>query len=359
MKFNRDLIYRSYVLMRRIPHILEKVCFVPLKFDHHVVWDIHEKYLQFSTAPILPSKILHVINRRSQKLEQLDYSYIAELENIFSLLPREILKSKNYKGIKDSLNSTLASDKLRGLIFQSQGAFDINQKWFDPQLSHKIIQVCPAVLESRLLPEYFVDRNQVKFLSFASRYHEKGLHILSSVAEKLLKLKPHYQFTLVVNSPIDYVLPSNIHPVVMPRPTLEQRREFYTGHDFVVNLSLGDSLGVFLDSVRFCIPMIGYFGQHGKIYCPSNASMMLDNPIFIYGKDFLEKYNPFEFESYLKDLEDEKFFEKDKEILLNQLLLADNFANYKTMVNNLVNFTKSLSPNKWFGDIKEYYKEFN
>ena len=88
MALSVEYLYRPYVLARRLPHLLDRVSFVPLKFDHHVVWDVHERFLQYHTAPPLPGKVLHVINRRPSGFESLHYRYISELENIFSLLPR-------------------------------------------------------------------------------------------------------------------------------------------------------------------------------------------------------------------------------------------------------------------------------
>lgn len=360
MLFDFELIYRPYTIARRIPHTLDKVCFIPLKYDTHVVWDVHRKFLQYHTAPPLPGKILHVINRRPSSFESLNYRYFSELENLFSLLPREILKSKNYTNIQEQLKKALSAPEMLGIIFQSQGAFAVNERWIkdNPRLKQEIITTVPGEIENRPSPNSFNEKNQVKFLVFASRYHEKGLHILIAAARNLIHHKNHYKFTLVTPQPVTFELPNNIQNLVLPKPTLKERRLLYTQHDYIINLSLGDSLGVFLDSLRFGTPMIGYFGQHGSTYSRPNTSIMLESPIFIYGPDFLQKYNMFEYENYLKNLEDKKFFERDKQIITDVLLQADNFDRYRQMVINLNNFAQTFSANEWEKKIRKFYNLF-
>lgn len=361
MKFEKDFIYRAYVLMRRMPHIFKKVCFLPLKSDHHVVWDVHEKYLQYQTAPVIPGKILHVINRLPTNLAKYNFNYFSELENIFSLLPREVLKSKNYQDTKNELKKIMKSDNLRGVIFQSEGALKVNQPWLDynTNLKYDLVTVVPAQLESRPIAGYFVNKNNVKFLIFASRFYEKGLHIFLAVAKRLENSKKHYKFTLVTPYEINYGLPANVENIVMPRPSLEERRELYTGHDYIMNLSLGDSLGVFLDSVRFSTPMIGYYGQHGKTYCSDKTSIMLDNPIFVYGDKFLVEYNMFEYEEYLENLENSGFFEKDKNNLLDILIEVDKLDKYKELVASLNVFSRQFSTDNWLNKIKKVYHNYS
>ncbi len=357
-----DPLYRLYVFIRRIPHVFDRVCFVPLRYDSHVVWDVHRKFLQYKTAPVLPGKILHVINRVTSDVDFLRCEYISELESIYSLLPRSILKSQNYQDIKDALRKVLLSGKLRGIIFQSPGAFAANERWLKGVEGGpicKIITVVPAELEDRVLPKTFVDKDSINFLMFASKYYEKGLHIFFAVAEKLKITKSHYKFTLVTSKPVDYLLPDNVKNLVIPGPTLKERRSLYTGHDYVINLSLGDSLGVFLDALRFGTPMIGYRGQHGDTYCTKNTSIMMNNPIFIYGENFLEKYNMFEYEMYLKKLEEEGFFEKNKQELFEVLGTVDNFENYSKMVLSLKEFSKQFSSTVWIDNIRKFYKLFN
>ncbi len=356
-----DSLYRLYVSALRLPRISDRVCFVPLTLDSHVVWDVHRKFLQYHSAPPLPGKILHVINRVPKEFEFFNSPYISELESIFSLLPRTILKSKNYQEIKDALKTVLHSEKMRGIIFQSPGAFVANERWLEgskDQIIYDTITVVPAEIEERILKNSFTDHEVVKFLMFASKYYEKGLHIFFAAAEKLKSTKPHYKFTLVTSKAADYAIPSNVVNLVMPKPSLKDRRELYIGHDYVLNLSLGDSLGVFLDSVRFGTPMISYRGQHGDTYCAPDNSIIIDNPIFIFGEQFLEKYNMFEYESYLKKLEEEKFFEKDKEKLFSILEKVDNFENYNKMLINLKDFSKKFSSEIWIEKIRNFYNLF-
>lgn len=347
-------------MVRRLPHIFDRVSFLPLKFDHHVVWDVHDKYLQYSTAPLLSGKILHVINRLPHNLENRGFCYFSELENIFSLLSREVLKSTNYENIKDALKEKLNSPYLKGLIFQSEGALKVNLPWLDynQNLNYSLVTVVPEMIEKRKSLNGFVDKNSVKFLVFSSRFYEKGLHILFDVARKLSYSKRHYQFTLITPTKLEVELPGNIKNVVIPRPSLDERRELYTNHDYVVNLSLGDSLGVFLDSIRFGTPMIGYCGQHGKTYCNDKTSIILENPIFVYGEKFLVDYNMFEYEKYLEDLEGKKFFEKDKLNLFEVFNRVDDIVKYKEMLKNMDIFSLQFSSEKWYAEIKKIYNRY-
>ncbi len=354
-----DFIYRLYVLFRRIFNFSKNVAFLPLKYDHHVVWDIHEKYLQYRTAPPLPGKIIHVINRRPAYFIKHHYPYISELENIFSLLPREIQRCGKYSDIFDALHTELNSKELKALIFQSPGALAVNERFLKgSQVHREMIPVVPAAIEPRTEISGHIEKGHVKFLVFASRFFEKGLHILFAAANRVLDSKRHYQFTLVTSKPPAYFLPSNIVNLVMPCPTLRDRRTLYTGHDYILNLSLGDSLGVFLDSLRFGTPMIGYPGQHGSYFCHPNSSIMLPSPIFIYGPGFFRDYAVFDFESYLEKQEQEGFFYEAKNQLTDTLNDVDDVDKYLSRIEHLREFAGNFRATDWYSKIKNFYLQF-
>lgn len=359
MALNLELLYRAQVFARRLPYVAHNVSFVPLKSDAHVVWDVHRAYLQYRTAPPLPGKTLHVINRRPGYFEAHNFAYFAELENIFSLLPREIQLSKNYENIRSALNTLLHTPALRGLIFQSPGAHAINEQWLAgaSHLKIKTITVTPAVIEPRQTTS-FAASSAVSFLMFASRFYHKGLHILLPVAERLLKTKPHYTITLLTPKPITQALPANIVTKIVPRPTLAERRQWYTSHDYTLNLSLGDSLGVFLDAVRFGTPVVGYPGQHGATYCAPNNAQLLPNPIFVYGEKYLREYNAFEYEEYLKKLDGTGFFKPHSEALYECMLALDNAQNYAELVTRRRAFAQTFSPTNWHAQMREFYRLF-
>ena len=46
----------------------------------------------------------------------------------------------------------------------------------------------------------------------------------------------------------------------------KDRDNLFLKMDLMLNLSLGDTLGCFLDSIEYSIPMISFKGQHGETY---------------------------------------------------------------------------------------------
>jgi hypothetical protein len=215
----------------------------------------------------------------------------------------------------------------------------------------------PSRLEPRAT-QSFIEPNKTKFLIFASRFFHKGLNILAPVAERLLKTKPHFEFTLITPKTFAQPLPKNITSRVLPRPTLADRRALYHGHDYIVNLSLGDSLGVFLDSLRFATPMIGYPGQHGQTYCTPQTSLLLPNPIFVYDEKYLEEYNAFEYEDYLARLSTTGFFKSHEEALYEKFLIADSPERYAGLVTQLTEFSKQFSALHWADQMRRFYTLF-
>ena len=137
------------------------------------------------------------------------------------------------------------------------------------------------------------------------------------------------------------------------------RRRLYNHSDYLLNLALGDTLGIFLESIQFNIPIIGFSGQHGISYVPEGSGILINAPIFEYDNaGFNNKWTYQSFPNYIKELNTKNFFsqvEFELTSIIVKLTLGDK---YRDMLKNQYDFaSKKLTVNKWLNNISEIYRE--
>ncbi len=352
---------KSRVLFKRSifnPHF-QKVSFLPLDNLAHPVWQTHIKYLQDKTSWPFPGKTLHVVNRLPKFL--INFSYIAEVESLFSILHKEITRDNNFR-ISDAvtkIESEIKNGKLKQIIFQSPSAFLLNQHFMTPAIEDisKVAHLVPTEINKRNLSS---EKNFIKILIIGSSNYRKGLFLLKNIVPMVRKHNPEIYFTCISAVQIPELLNiDGLEIKVIPRMNSDIRRRLYNHSDYLLNLALGDTLGIFLESIQFNIPIIGFSGQHGNSYVPEGSGILINAPIFEYDNaGFNNKWTYQSFPNYIKELNTKKFFsqvEIELASIIVKLTLGDK---YRDMLKNQYDFaSKKLTVNKWLNNISEIYRE--
>ncbi len=338
------------------------VSFLPLPPGVHPAFLAHVLHLQDRTALPWLGKHLHVINRKPTVLK--GYPFVAEVENLFALLPKPYTHSPDFN-IRDGLRrieAMLARGQLRRILFQSQSQYDLNRRWFTPAIERAatMAQIIPHELEARtILP---ADGAELRIILIGSAVLPKGLFLVPGIVRKVRARRPDIRFTLVCAheyAPFRGV--DGLEIVNIPRDREELKYELLRNHQYFLNLSLGDALGVFLECARYNLPMISYPGQHGPAFVPPGAGVLLEAPWFSYEPlDFDRHYNldNHRFAHFLEEKFAGKASEEAEERVAEAICGLRLGEPYARMVAKQHEFSRArLSPEAWLGRLDEVYSE--
>ena len=137
----------------------------------------------------------------------------------------------------------------------------------------------------------------------------------------------------------------------------EVKFNIFSKQDYLLNLAFGDTLGTYLDSCRYNIPVIGFPGQHGESYVPSNYDLFVKDPLLEHesnSSDLLLKIR--EFPEKLKLLNEDNFFNQHIVNIADKILSLDISSNYESYIKNLYKFSESnLQIDQWLSNLEKIY----
>ncbi|MFH1819656.1 MAG: hypothetical protein ABIK82_22725 [Pseudomonadota bacterium] len=354
---------RASMLLRRslLNPAFPNVSFLPLSTDTHPAWMAHVNFLQDKTAWPLPGKTLHVVNRLPNVLK--GFRYVSETEALFSILHKDYTRSPDFSvpGAVRRIEKEVESGKLRRIIFQSRSAFEVSSKWMTPRIEaiSRTVQVVPQAIQKRPVP---ASESEIKILTIGSSNYRKGLFLLKNVIPAARRCRPDISFTCVSSVPLPGMATiDGLEVLVIDRMDEQTRRWIYASHHYLLNLSLGNALGVFLECCQFNIPMIGYPGQHGGSFVPVGTGLMLEAPIFELEEERFDlKWTIRDFPDYLAKLHEEGFFRDAEDALVESISGLDAGGPYAAMLERQFEFAqKNLSVDSWLTAMARVYDELD
>lgn len=325
--------------------ITSKVAVLPMTRNVHPVFRAHYQFLQDKTAFPRPGIILHVINRLSQRLA--GYSYIAEVEGLHSVLPKSITRASNFDKISalQLIEDLIRFHGLKAIVFQSESAKNRNIPYITDFIS-KFTHVVTAV-PPRIVPRAFEASNEVKILLIGTTYIRKGFFLLEPLIAKVQEHRKDISFTLVCSEPlIDLGCVSGLKTIVQQRLTQDQRDQLFKEHHYILNLAVGDTLGTFLDSIEYNLPIIGFPGQHGESYVKEDFGFLVESPIFEYSGD--QQWDIKSFEKVVLNSFREGCFQDCLHDLVSIIVKLNIDENYNRLLKQQLEFSmRNLTVENW------------
>lgn len=337
----------------------DQVSMIPIDLKMHPAWRSHALFLQDRTALPWPGKTIHAINRIPDSMR--GRRYVAETENLFSLLPKSITRTSKFNINKsiELIEQEIHSGFLQRIIFQSPGAWAMNQKWFTPDIESvsRLVQTVPDAIHART---HNTETDQLRILIIGTSIYYKGLFMLPRIVQETRRHRPDVQFTCVISTPLPFLDGTDgIDTIVVPMMDETMRADMYQNHHFVMNLSLGDALGVYLESIRFNTPMITFQGQHADAFVPDGGGFILEQPLFIYGKaDFDRHYRVDQFPDYVQQKIQQNFFASAEDDVIELIRGLDLGEDYQAMVTRQYQHgCEHLNVPDWLDSMGRLYSE--
>ena len=326
----------------------------------HPVYSVHANILQPLTRPLGMSKLVHVIGRPHKYLLNSNAYIISEVEGAAGVAPLEF--SKNRYDIKNSnlyTDNLIESGKLRTIVYQSDSALKLHSKCASAQMN-EISTVITQVPESMIWESQIAD-NKLKILIVASNPIPKGLFLLPSILKKLnekgvglnLKIISSRRFN------IEYDGKHNVEFIVTSKMSPKLKSEVFRWADFLLNISPMDTLGTFIDSIKYGVPLITVEGQHASSYVLNGSTgCILNSPLFYYGDrlgvDYFDVKNTFV--DFLISQNDDFWLNFIDEIVDLFQTLTPNLINEITQ-NHKDYCRKEFRINSWLDSYKALYED--
>jgi hypothetical protein len=357
---------RVFALANRsfVAPIFPKVSFLPISEDVHPAFRAHYIHLQDMTSLPFPGKVLHVINRIPIFLQS--YSYIAEVEGLFSLLPKKITRGGGFS-CRESIRlieAKLTNGKLRRIIFQSQPALELDRQWMTSKIEEasRVVPLIPVDLHPRTVNDAEVLQASIRILIVGRERYRKGLFLLPHIIPKVRESRPDIQFTCVSSEPIPELEGvDGLNVIVVNIMSEECRRQIFTSHHYLLNLSIGDALGIFIDSLRFNIPMIGFPGKHGAYYVPPGSGILIQAPLFEFeGSNWDRQWSIRSFPAYIEAQYRVGLFDATIAKIIDTLVAVDLGPGYEAMCRFQYNFSvEKLGVQQWLQNWRVLYEEID
>lgn len=266
----------------------------------HPVYTAHAKILQPRTKPIFLSNVKHVIGRPHQSFLQKDCKLISEVEGAAGVAPLEYSKARyDIKGACKYTDELIIQGKLRSIIYQSNAAFSL-QSQYASSLMNSISTVITQVPDSTEWNSVHDKKERLQILVIASNPIPKGVFLLEHVLRELDRLNILITLRIVTSKAykLSYEGRHEISYIVTNRLESKQKQELFSGSNFLLNISPMDTLGTFLDSIKYGVPLITVEGQHASSYVINNVTgYIVESPLFYYsdklGKDYFDVKSSF------------------------------------------------------------------
>jgi hypothetical protein len=251
----------------------------------------------------------------------------------------------------------LDSGRLRKIIFQSEASLKVHSEFMTQRISDAstFVTLVPPEINRK---ENRNDSGNIKVLLIISRSYLKGTFLLPRI---LASAPDNINFTVVCSEPVGIPELENdprINEIITPRLPIPMKKQLFQSHDLFLNISQMDTLGSFLDSVRFNTPMLTVPGSHAQSYVKhGETGWVLPSPYYFYDPQCGEAYkNKDEFASYLeaKDLNEwDPLFEAMSFYLNN---LSSNEI-HRVTKNQYKDSIERLTVDRWLADVGHVYDE--
>lgn len=335
------------------------ISFLPVSEDVHPVFKTHYQHLQDKTAWPFPGKVLHVINRLPKLYSK--FNYIAEVEGLHSLLDKTVTRANDFSPLATLplIERELDCGKLRRIVFQSQSAFEMHRKWMTPKIeaASSVVRLVPVELFKRTP----VSQGELRLLVVGTANFRKGLFMLRHIVPKVRAVRPDIRFTCVTSVEIPMLNDiEGLDMVLIKRMPENYRKQIFMSHHYLINLSIGDTLGTFIDSCQYNIPLVGFPGQHGQSYVPRGCGILLTPPLFEYADpEWDRKWSIRTFPDYIENQYHAGFFNETIEQttkILSELTLGNSYAD---MCRNQYDFSLTqLTVQGWLDEWESVYRDF-
>ena len=352
-------LHRLPTLVKRLfsAKISKGVAFLPIGSNVHPVFRSHYLFLQDKTALPLRNKVLHVINRLPRRLE--GRAYVAEVEGLHSVLHKHIRQAISYSN-DDSMaliETMIRSGGLRGIVFQSWSAKGRNDGLMNSFIeSHCYVA---TAVPPRIIPRIASSHSEeIRILLIGTNFVRKGFFLLPDIIESVRSVNSNIRFTLVCSELSDDLVVlkkiEGLNIYIKQRLSPRERDDFFLNHHFLLNLSVGDTLGTFLDSIEYNLPLIGFAGQHGKSYVKKDFGYLVESPIFEYDPD--STWTIHTFENVVLNLFLQGGFTSSIQEIVEIILELRLNESYDKMCSHQLEYAKNhLSIDKWLSDWNEIY----
>lgn len=327
---------------------------VPMQIKSiHPVFFAQCIHLQKLTSNPFFTKRFHAINRVPSTF--LKYQYIAEIESFISLAKiRDDSKNfKDYNRIIEHVENEINSKKLLKIVYESKSSFLMHKKWH----SEKINSISTYInqIPRRIYQRKFENKDKLNIVVTATRPTIKGIFLLERIIKLVNLNSSDCNFFCICNDFPNSNTYSNLNIINSKKMNFKDRDNLFLKMDLMLNLSLGDTLGCFLDSIEYSIPMISFKGQHGETYVNKDETgFLINTPVYYYTSGLGEKYsNRDEFEKYILDLDKNGFFDVFISQISSIILKIDSNREYfnemkqKLYKNSLIHFSTKSWLDKW------------
>jgi len=324
----------------------------------HPVYFAHSKILQKYTAPILTKKTIHIIGRPNQYFIKKGFNFISEVEGAAGFSPLSM--SKNKYDIDSAIAYTdefIDCGRLKALIYQSETALKLHNKFQSKKMSnisHVITQVPWTHFWSNPIPV----NKKFKILLIASNPIAKGLFLLDRLLKNLEKTGLRVSVTVVMSKP--HIFKSkNVSCLVTPQLSQAEKAELFYSHHILLNMSPMDTMGTFLDSHQFGIPLLTVKGQHAPDYIINyKTGIFVEQPIFYYSSQLGKNYFDVKktFTNYLLDQSYEFWEEMIDELIVSIVNMHDNYSYF--FHNNRMYIKECHTKEKWLKNYRNLYETF-
>lgn len=236
------------------------------------------------------AKLLHLVMGGSKK--DLEQSHVVEIiDHAFSIIASyEVFEREpvEYYNRQDKIKELYLSDKLKKIIFISNGQRELTRYYF-PQ--EEILE------KSVVIPIPWRDNTEIgkkqrtkliNFLFIASNYETKGVAILLQ-AWKKFKTSDTTDATLTLVShdmpkEAEKSLYKSIELVKQAPLPIDYKNNLYKNADVVLALTLTDGITA-IEATSYGKPIITYKTQHSKDFIDNDNGIEIDVPINVYDID--------------------------------------------------------------------------
>ena len=332
---------------------------VPMQIKSiHPVFFSHCIHLQKVTSNPLFAKRFHAINRLPSLF--INCQYIAEVESFLTLAKnREDSKFfKSYDQIVEHVENEINTNRLLKIVYESESSYHMHKRWH----SDKINSIATYInqVPRRIYDRVFEKKKELNVIITATRPTIKGLFMLDQIIKEVNRYTENVNFTCICedfNFSNSY---TNLRVIKSKKMNFKDRDNVFLKMDLMLNLSLGDTLGSFLDSIEYSIPMISFIGQHGDTYIKDNETgFLIDNPVYYYTSGLGEIYhNRNQFEKYILELHEKNYFKDSISKIISLILKLDSNRDiFYCMREDLrENSLNNFPVNNWLNEWKVLYK---
>lgn len=269
-------------------------CLTPLiPNSTHPVYSAHAKILQPRTQRYGLKNTVHVIGRPNKAFLKLRNKIISEVEGAAGVAPIEYSKTMYDIDSANLYTDELIDDgRLVSILYQSKTALDLHSNFASPKMN-AVSRYITQVPDDMVWDKNPRSHGAISLLVIASNPVPKGVFLLPEILKRLQKINIKVTLRLITSKEfkLSWTGKHTIEYIVTNRLDNDFKRILFGASDLLVNISPMDTLGTFLDSIKYGVPLLTVKGQHAPCYVKSGLTgIIVDSPIFYYSEDLGVKY---------------------------------------------------------------------